>query len=137
MTSITLVSPANAPAVIRYEAFVKPRSRNATESGASILISFQGTIPVRTAATRMYKIVHTTNDAMMPIGRSRCGFLASCAVVETASNPIYAKKIYAAPAPIPPKPIGANVDQSCPQFRSEEHTSELQSPYDLVCRLLL
>src|SRR5207248_10759999 len=24
-----------------------------------------------------------------------------------------------------------------PQVRSEEHTSELQSPYDLVCRLLL
>src|SRR5437867_8897590 len=24
-----------------------------------------------------------------------------------------------------------------PLFRSEEHTSELQSPYDLVCRLLL
>src|SRR5207248_11558008 len=24
-----------------------------------------------------------------------------------------------------------------PQHRSEEHTSELQSPYDLVCRLLL
>src|SRR5437867_7488561 len=24
-----------------------------------------------------------------------------------------------------------------PEFRSEEHTSELQSPYDLVCRLLL
>src|SRR5207248_9533651 len=23
-----------------------------------------------------------------------------------------------------------------PDFRSEEHTSELQSPYDLVCRLL-
>src|SRR5437867_10333111 len=23
------------------------------------------------------------------------------------------------------------------RFRSEEHTSELQSPYDLVCRLLL
>src|SRR5207248_9705957 len=25
----------------------------------------------------------------------------------------------------------------CPAGRSEEHTSELQSPYDLVCRLLL
>src|SRR5207248_10888765 len=25
---------------------------------------------------------------------------------------------------------------SFPRFRSEEHTSELQSPYDLVCRLL-
>src|SRR5207248_10807442 len=27
--------------------------------------------------------------------------------------------------------------ESCAQHRSEEHTSELQSPYDLVCRLLL
>src|SRR5207248_4595574 len=26
--------------------------------------------------------------------------------------------------------------QSWSEFRSEEHTSELQSPYDLVCRLL-
>src|SRR5699024_12283717 len=26
---------------------------------------------------------------------------------------------------------------SCPRFRSEEHTSELQSRFDLVCRLLL
>src|SRR5437867_7919626 len=30
--------------------------------------------------------------------------------------------------PVAPSRIG---------FRSEEHTSELQSPYDLVCRLLL
>src|SRR5207248_11398704 len=29
---------------------------------------------------------------------------------------------------------GANLRRD---FRSEEHTSELQSPYDLVCRLLL
>src|SRR5207248_8433374 len=28
-------------------------------------------------------------------------------------------------------------DASGTGFRSEEHTSELQSPYDLVCRLLL
>src|SRR5207248_7257231 len=28
-------------------------------------------------------------------------------------------------------------DQLTSQIRSEEHTSELQSPYDLVCRLLL
>src|SRR5438094_1136500 len=28
-------------------------------------------------------------------------------------------------------------DQLSPDIRSEEHTSELQSPYDLVCRLLL
>src|SRR5207248_9629828 len=35
----------------------------------------------------------------------------------------------ACPPPSPPK------YSPCP--RSEEHTSELQSPYDLVCRLLL
>src|SRR2546430_4292937 len=28
-------------------------------------------------------------------------------------------------------------DPSCPQLRSEEHTSELQSQSNLVCRLLL
>src|SRR5437867_7565367 len=31
-----------------------------------------------------------------------------------------------------------DLKKKCPsRFRSEEHTSELQSPYDLVCRLLL
>src|SRR5207248_8900639 len=34
--------------------------------------------------------------------------------------------------PVPPPPARG---RRCP--RSEEHTSELQSPYDLVCRLLL
>src|SRR5207248_11185149 len=29
------------------------------------------------------------------------------------------------------------VSTTCRRARSEEHTSELQSPYDLVCRLLL
>src|SRR5713101_7304992 len=84
--------------------------------GASIFTSRHGTMPVRTAATEMYRMVQTTSEAMMPMGRSRCGFLASCAVVETASNPIYAKNMYAAPAPMPPNPIGANVDQSEPQL---------------------
>src|SRR5256885_11674194 len=32
---------------------------------------------------------------------------------------------------------GAGVSQRAPPFRSEEHTSELQSPCNLVCRLLL
>src|SRR5207248_10329425 len=35
-------------------------------------------------------------------------------------------------APSPPRTAGAPLPS-----RSEEHTSELQSPYDLVCRLLL
>src|SRR5207248_2093693 len=34
--------------------------------------------------------------------------------------------------------VVAHVDLGCEAMgRSEEHTSELQSPYDLVCRLLL
>src|SRR5207248_9209122 len=34
--------------------------------------------------------------------------------------------------------VGSDVSpKSRPTKRSEEHTSELQSPYDLVCRLLL
>src|SRR6478672_96098 len=35
---------------------------------------------------------------MMPIGMSRLGLRASCAAVETASKPMYAKKICPAPA---------------------------------------
>src|SRR5207248_11801276 len=36
----------------------------------------------------------------------------------------------------PPGPVGGD-NTNVPKPRSEEHTSELQSPYDLVCRLLL
>src|SRR2546426_8500238 len=39
-----------------------------------------------------------------------------------------------------PRPDGPFVDVNCaaiPETRSEEHTSELQSPCNLVCRLLL
>src|SRR5207248_4985878 len=35
------------------------------------------------------------------------------------------------------QPLGGNVLERLANERSEEHTSELQSPYDLVCRLLL
>src|ERR1039457_1698932 len=31
----------------------------------------------------------------------------------------------------------SSAERSCPMSRSEEHTSELQSPCNLVCRLLL
>ena len=84
--------------------------------GASMFTSCQRTMPVKTPATRMYKVVQTNNETMMPMGKSRCGFLASCAVVVTASNPMYAKNMYAAPAPIPLNPMGAKECQSLPQF---------------------
>src|SRR5699024_1677226 len=42
-------------------------------------------------------------------------------------------------SPVPANDIGAALDvpDGTEQFRSEEHTSELQSRFDLVCRLLL
>src|ERR1700716_1609852 len=46
--------------------------------------------------------------AMILIGISRCGFLLSSAVVETASKPINAKKTMAAPLMTPAKPFGTN-----------------------------
>ena len=44
----------------------------------------------------------------MPSGKSRLGSTTSSAAVETASNPMYAKKITAAPFITPDHPIGAN-----------------------------
>src|SRR5437867_9447987 len=40
-------------------------------------------------------------------------------------------------APRPQLAAEARTDEFRDDARSEEHTSELQSPYDLVCRLLL
>src|SRR5438094_3032592 len=42
-----------------------------------------------------------------------------------------------APGPFGPTRIVVAVSSTAVTLRSEEHTSELQSPYDLVCRLLL
>ena len=57
--------------------------------------------------------VHTIRLAMIPIGMSRCGFLASSAAVDTASKPMYAKKMMAAALEIPANPFGANGCQFC------------------------
>ena len=59
-----------------------------TTGAASSSNRCHGTMPVSTTATEMYSTVQTTNVAMMPIGRSRCGFLASSAAVETESKPM-------------------------------------------------
>src|SRR6266446_8520819 len=41
------------------------------------------------------------------------------------------------PPPVPPEVVTIEVDFDGTLIRSEEHTSELQSPCNLVCRLLL
>src|ERR687889_1491357 len=52
----------------------------------------------------IYNSVQATNDPMMAIGMSFCGFLASWAAVVTESNPMYAKNTMAAPATTPLNP---------------------------------
>ena len=65
---------------------------NATEASLpAVRKSSTVATPLSTCANRMYSTVQMTSDPRMPIGMSRFGFFASCAAVETASNPMYAK----------------------------------------------
>src|SRR5256885_12897384 len=71
--------------------------------------------------------------------RSRCG--SNC---EGASPRLHAGPVVpSSPSPAPPRdrwPVtscGKMVGGRFVKLRSEEHTSELQSPCNLVCRLLL
>src|SRR5207248_10942482 len=47
----------------------------------------------------------------------------------------HTRRTHRFPAPVHPRGCAPSAAPSRPA-RSEEHTSELQSPYDLVCRLL-
>ena len=61
-------------------------------------------MPLNTCENNTYRTVHTTRDPRMPIGMSRLGFLASCAAVDTASNPMKAKNTTPAAPKIPIRP---------------------------------
>src|SRR5262249_9462156 len=65
-------------------------------------------VAVSKPETTMYRIVQTVSEPKMPIGMSFCGFFASCAAVETASNPIYAKNTTLAPRNTPDQPKEPN-----------------------------
>src|SRR2546426_2746033 len=56
----------------------------------------------------------------------------SCGSQESGSESRWVRRSHVTTAPCP---SGNPLDRSAP--RSEEHTSELQSPCNLVCRLLL
>src|SRR6266705_7203614 len=59
---------------------------------------------------------------------------------DTATTEIYTLSLHDALPITPPTDAAPSTRPSTPgprPRRSEEHTSELQSPYDLVCRLLL
>ena len=55
---------------------LSPRVMNASENGACLSISCQGTISVMAAAMSKYSTVDTPRDVNSASGRSRAGFLA-------------------------------------------------------------
>src|SRR2546430_6185508 len=65
--------------------------------------------------TTLFRSVRAAVGSSMPAGRN---------VTESAAD-----------LPVPTR--ARETDQACPARRSEEHTSELQSQSNLVCRLLL
>src|SRR5207244_964918 len=86
ITSNTEVIPVIAPKATRYCIQTIPACLNASTTGASMLICLDGTIPVSTAETRMYRMVQIISDAMMPFGTSLAGSRASSEWTETESN---------------------------------------------------
>src|SRR2546422_5298629 len=54
-------------------------------------------------------MVQTTSEPRMPTGMSFCGFFASWAATDTASNPMYAKKMTPAPRRMPLHPYSPNL----------------------------
>jgi hypothetical protein len=58
-----------------------------------------------------------TSEPTIAIGRSRCGRFVSSLPVDTASKPMYAKKISAAADSIPLKPWGAKLEKWSPVNR--------------------
>src|SRR5699024_11458400 len=101
---------------------------------------FRSILVDATSPTELYTL--SLHDALpiWPASRSCLGTFVASHVTEHASGcaqPVYSRrgKILTRQRHeivIPPRPIDMQV-----AARSEEHTSELQSRFDLVCRLLL
>ena len=93
---------------MRYPILCIPILSNTKANGSSTFNSVYFTIPVKTNEIKIYKTVQITNEYIIPLGKSRCGFLHSSAVVEMASKPINAKNTADTPANTPLKPLGIN-----------------------------
>src|SRR5207248_10854844 len=86
--------------------------------------------------TLFRSVLYFDSDKVGLLGTSKLLFNAQGDVQRTTVD-----QIYNAPADAKYMKVRllarSNPDKASSYTRSEEHTSELQSPYDLVCRLLL
>src|SRR4051812_17073163 len=111
--SSTLVIPARAPVEIRADAqfsagLLSTLALRLKAEAIAALVSMSGyrSMPVITPDTARYKKVQITSEAMMPMGTSRWGFLASSEWAEIESKPMKAKKTMDAPSISPEIPKG-------------------------------
>mmetsp|Transcript_102472 Transcript_102472/g.313317 ORF Transcript_102472/g.313317 Transcript_102472/m.313317 type:complete len:231 (+) Transcript_102472:620-1312(+) len=81
---------------------------NAAATGAVLSISRNGTMPQRTNEKPTYSKAHTSNDAVIAIGKSRCGFTHSSAALAMVPKPMYAKQHVVDVDRTGPKPKGTN-----------------------------
>src|SRR5947209_3254733 len=88
MTTMVLLKPMSAPIFTSKLPQCTPVRSMPTANGSRTSRSGYATNPVSTSATMMYRMVQMTSDPRMPMGMSLAGFFASCAAVETASNPM-------------------------------------------------
>ncbi len=95
LMSITLVIPAMAPVEMRIVdacsaqlSSLTDLRKKASATAASGSMTGYGSMPVMTADTPKYSTEQMANELRMPMGTSRCGFLASSECVEMASNPM-------------------------------------------------
>src|SRR3954447_19671217 len=82
------------------------------------------------------------SEPMIAIGRSLPGFFVSSPEVETASNPMYAKKITDAAVTVPSRPFGANgcrlpeSNAVTPSTRNSASTASLMNTMIVLVRAL-
>ena len=88
ITRMTEVRPKTIPSLMNGESQPTPAASIPTAIGSGTFNLSNGTMPVSTRLTTTYSTVQITSEPRIPIGISRIGLFASCAAVETASNPI-------------------------------------------------
>src|SRR5437867_10411123 len=113
---------------------MRPKISTRLEPSIASWEKVASTAPYRSKKDEVTASRASTKEALSSSGTRKSRSLAtrvSRTATATASTPSFSASAPTAVATAPGVSAVAN-----PQ-RSEEHTSELQSPYDLVCRLLL
>src|SRR5207249_821737 len=101
----------------------------------------------RRGASQSAGAIRPTRTAVPPRGCPTCARRSLCRCrgpassqeprLEKEQRQQHAEEPERRPQRIEQRPVRGREDQDAAQHRSEDHTSELQSRFDLVCRLLL